>query len=433
MTSNPRHAAILAISNDSPSPAPHTSEGSRLPEHFGSKVFNDAVQRRRLPQPVYKAVRQLLEAGEPLSEEAADAVATAMKDWAVEHGATHYTHWFQPLHGLTAEKHDAFLSPTLEGGAIEEFSGEQLILGEPDASSLPSGGVRNTFEARGYTGWDPSSPAFLRESELGSTLTIPTIFASWTGEALDMKTPLLRSCEALDRQALRLLRLIDDRPTKRVTATVGPEQEYFLVDQKLHTLRPDLVAAGRTLIGAQPAKGQELEDHYFSLTPRRILNFMMDLEAELWALGVPVKTRHGEVAPHQFELAPFFESAAIAADHNMLTMEVLQDVATRHGFKCLMHEKPFAGVNGSGKHVNWSMSTDNGENLLSPGADASSNLRFLLFLAAVVKAVDTNQELLRCSIATAGNDHRLGANEAPPAIISSFLGDELQSVVDELI
>ncbi|MHC4894204.1 MAG: glutamine synthetase III, partial [Planctomycetota bacterium] len=253
-----------------------------MPEHFGSKVFNDAVQRRRLPQPVYKAVRQLLEAGEPLSEEAADAVATAMKDWAVEHGATHYTHWFQPLHGLTAEKHDAFLSPTLEGGAIEEFSGEQLILGEPDASSLPSGGVRNTFEARGYTGWDPSSPAFLRESELGSTLTIPTIFASWTGEALDMKTPLLRSCEALDRQALRLLRLIDDRPTKRVTATVGPEQEYFLVDQKLHTLRPDLVAAGRTLIGAQPAKGQELEDHYFSLTPRRILNFMMDLEAELW-------------------------------------------------------------------------------------------------------------------------------------------------------
>jgi glutamine synthetase len=439
MTSTPRHAAILAIAAGHTNQRPEAPEhhgrriGARLPEHFGSKVFNDAVQRRRLPQSVYQAVRRLLEKGEPLSNDAADAVASAMKDWAVEHGATHYTHWFQPLHGLTAEKHDAFLSPTLEGGAIQEFSGEQLIMGEPDASSLPSGGVRNTFEARGYTGWDPSSPAFLRETEHGATLTIPTVFASWTGEALDMKTPLLRSCEALDRQARRVLSLIDQNAGGRVTATVGPEQEYFLIDRRLYPLRPDLVASDRTLIGARPAKGQELEDHYFSLTPRRILDFMMDLEAELWALGVPVKTRHGEVAPHQFELAPVFESAALAADHNMLTMEVLQDVATRHGFKALLHEKPFAGVNGSGKHVNWSMSTEGGENLLSPGDNAAENLRFLVFLAAVVRAVDINQDLLRCSIATAGNDHRLGANEAPPAIISSFLGDELQAVVDTLI
>ncbi|HKX46670.1 MAG TPA: glutamine synthetase III [Planctomycetota bacterium] len=408
-------------------------QASRLTDHFGSKVFNDSVQRRRLPRETYQALRRTLDTGHELPPDVADAVASAMKDWAVEHGATHYTHWFQPMHGLTAEKHDAFLSPTLEGGAIQEFSGKQLILGEPDASSFPSGGLRNTFEARGYTGWDPGSPAFLRETEYGCVLVIPTVFASWTGDALDTKTPLLRSCEALDREARALLALVGDRDVRRVIATVGPEQEYFLVDAALYDLRPDLIACGRSLLGAQPPKGQELEDHYFGQTPKRILNFQMDVEAELWALGVPVKTRHNEVAPHQFEMAPFFEAAQLATDHNMLAMEVLEEVALRHGLRCLLHEKPFAGVNGSGKHTNWSMATDQGTNLLEPGHTPHDNLRFILFLAAVVRAVDLHQDLLRAAIAHAGNDHRLGANEAPPAIISIFLGEELQGVVEALI
>ncbi|QDU67643.1 glutamine synthetase III [Engelhardtia mirabilis] len=433
MPLTPRHAALQSIAEGHPAPSAPAAISSGLPEYFGSKVFNDAVQRRRLPKAVYKALRRTLEIGAPLDVELADSIASAMKDWALEHGATHYTHWFQPMHGLTAEKHDAFLSPTLEGGALQEFSGKELILGEPDASSFPSGGVRNTFEARGYTGWDPGSPAFLRETEFGSTLTIPTVFASWTGEALDTKTPLLRSCEALDRQARRLLTHLGGEPVAKVSATVGPEQEYFLVDRRLHRLRPDLHSCGRTVLGARPPKGQELEDHYFSLTPRRILNFMMDLEFTLWELGVPVKTRHTEVAPHQFELAPFYEAAALATDHNMLTMEVLPDVAARHGLKTLLHEKPFVGVNGSGKHVNWAMATDSGDNLLKPGKTPHENLRFMTVLAAVVRGVDTQQELLRATIASAGNDHRLGANEAPPAIISVFLGEELQEVVDALI
>jgi len=391
------------------------------------------VQRRRLPRDVYAALRRTLDTGEEMAPGVADAVANAMKDWAIERGASHYTHWFQPMTGLTAEKHDAFLSPTLEGGAIQEFSGKQLILGEPDASSFPSGGVRNTFEARGYTGWDPSSPAFLRETEFGLTLTIPTVFASFTGEALDTKTPLLRSCEALDREARRLLAAIDEPHVKKVIPTVGPEQEYFLVDREFFYLRPDLISCGRTLLGGRPPKGQELEDHYFSQTPKRILNFMMDVEEELWQLGVPIKTRHGEVAPHQFEMAPIFEAATIATDHNMLTMEVMQVVARRHGFEALLHEKPFAGVNGSGKHVNWSMADESGRNLLDPGKTPHENLRFIVVLTAIIRAVDLHQDLLRASIAHAGNDHRLGANEAPPAIISIFLGEELQSVVESLM
>lgn len=414
-------------------PSPRRVPADRLPDLFGRKVFNDAVQRRRLPKPVYKALRNTLDTGAELDPNIADAVATAMKDWAIENGATHYTHWFQPMNGLTAEKHDAFLSPTLEGGAIQEFSGKELVLGEPDASSLPSGGVRNTFEARGYTGWDPGSPAFLRETEFGGTLTIPTVFASYTGEALDTKTPLLRSCEAVDAQAQRMLEVIGDGPCKKVSSTIGPEQEYFLVDRSLHQLRPDLIHCGRTLLGARPPKGQELEDHYFSQTPRRILNFMMDLEHTLWELGVPAKTRHGEVAPHQFELAPVFETAAVAIDHNMLSMEVIEDVAEQHGFAALLHEKPFAGVNGSGKHMNWSLATDNGDNLLSPGSTPAENQRFMVFLTAVIRAVDLHQDLLRAAIASAGNDHRLGANEAPPAIISVYLGDELQGVVDGIL
>ena len=433
----PRHQALLSILSESAS-RPGLRDAERRPvphvgEIFGANVFNDAVQRQRLPKQVYQALRRTLEGGVELDPTVGDAVANAMKDWAIEHGATHYTHWFQPMTGLAAEKHDAFLTPTLEGGAIQEFSGKELILGEPDASSLPSGGLRNTFEARGYTGWDPTSPAFLRVTKYGSTLTIPTVFASWTGEALDTKTPLLRSCEAIDREARRLLELLGHKDVRQVTATIGPEQEYFLVDRKLHALRPDLVSCGRTLLGAKPSKGQELEDHYFSLTPGRILDFMMDLEHELWTLGVPAKTRHGEVAPHQFELAPVFESASVAADHNVLTMETIGSVADRHGLVALMHEKPFAGINGSGKHVNWAIATDDGDNLLSPGSTALENQRFLAILAGVVRAVDLHQDLLRASIAHAGNDHRLGANEAPPAILSVYLGDELQHVVETLI
>ncbi|MEM7311163.1 MAG: glutamine synthetase III [Planctomycetota bacterium] len=431
MSITPRQEALRVITDRKQLPPPPAESGS-FTELFGAKVFNDAVQRRRLPRGVYQKLRRTIDAGEALDPDVADAVADAMKDWAVEHGATHYTHWFQPMTGLTAEKHDSFLSPLVEGGALHAFSGEQLIQGEPDASSFPSGGIRATFEARGYTAWDPTSPAFLRETPFGSTLCVPTAFCSWTGEALDTKTPLLRSAEALDRAARRLLQRIDES-AERVTPTVGPEQEYFLVDRHLYHLRPDLVSCGRTVIGRRPPKGQELEDHYFSASPQRMLNFQMDLERELWALGVPLQTRHGEVAPHQYESAPLFEQASVATDHNMLTMELMQEVANRHGFKCLMHEKPFDGVNGSGKHNNWSMADERGNNLFDPGQTPHENLRFVLFLTAIVRAVDLHQDLLRASIAHAGNDHRLGANEAPPAILSIFLGDELEAVVDALV
>jgi glutamine synthetase len=433
MSPSPRQAALRQISNVDPrSVTGSSSPRFNLTEVFGSRVFNDAVQRRRLRPDVYQALRRTIDRGEQLDPTLADAVADAMKDWAVEHGATHFTHWFQPMTGLTAEKHDSFLSPVVEGGAIHAFSGKELIKGEPDASSFPSGGIRATFEARGYTAWDPTSPAFLRVTAFGTTLCIPTAFCSWTGEALDTKTPLLRSCEALDRAARRVLALIDERP-QRVMATVGPEQEYFLVDKELFQLRTDLLVSGRSLLGARPPKGQELEDHYFAATPSRVLDFMMDLERELWQLGVPVKTRHAEVAPHQFELAPLYEQVSIATDHNMLTMELMQTVAERHGLACLLHEKPFAGVNGSGKHNNWSLADDRGANLLDPGNTPHDNLRFMLCLTAVIRAVDRHQDLLRASIAHAGNDHRLGANEAPPAIISIFLGSELEEVVETVV
>jgi glutamine synthetase len=433
MTPSPRQSAVRAISSGSLEPEPRPHHGRPLTELYGENVFNDAAQRKRLPKPVYRALRLTIEKGEPLDANIADAVANAMKDWAIERGATHYTHWFQPMTGSTAEKHDSFLSPTCEGGAILEFSGTELIQGEPDASSFPSGGLRGTFEARGYTAWDPTSPAYLRETRFGVTLTIPTAFASWTGEALDMKTPLLRSCQALDGAARRLLKAIGDVDIGSVFPTVGPEQEYFLIDREFFYLRPDLVSCGRTLFGASPPKGQELEDHYFGATPQRVLTFMMDLEYELWKLGIPVKTRHAEVAPSQFEMAPIFEPVTVAMDHSMLAMEMLQVVAERHGLKCLLHEKPFAGVNGSGKHNNWSIATNTGENLLEPGDDPHSNLRFVVFLTAIIRSIDTHPDLLRASIAHAGNDHRLGANEAPPAIISIFLGSELEGVVEALI
>jgi len=427
--STPRQDAIRNISR---TPATAAREPFNLTEIFGSRVFNDAVQRRRLRPDAYQALRRTIDRGAQLDPRIADAVADAMKDWAVEHGATHFTHWFQPMTGLTAEKHDSFLSPVVEGGAIQAFTGKELIKGEPDASSFPSGGIRATFEARGYTAWDPTSPAFLRVTPFGTTLCIPTAFCSWTGEALDTKTPLLRSCEALDRGARRLLGLIDERP-ERIFVTMGPEQEYFLIDRELYLLRPDLLISGRSLFGARPPKGQELEDHYFRTTPERVMNFMMDLEHELWRLGVPVKTRHNEVAPHQFEMAPLFEHVSLANDHNMLTMELMQSVAERHGLACLLHEKPFAGVNGSGKHNNWSMADERGNNLLDPGHTPHENLRFILCLTAVIRAVDVHQDLLRVSIAHAANDHRLGANEAPPAILSIFLGAELEEVVEGLI
>ncbi|MEW6072641.1 MAG: glutamine synthetase III [Planctomycetota bacterium] len=433
MCPTPRLKAIRSVLNDSAHPHPVHRERVPLSDLFGSKVFNDAAQRRRLPRDVYQALRRTIESGAPLEERFADAVAGAMKDWAVEHGATHFTHWFQPMTGLTAEKHDSFLSPVVEGGAIHSFTGRELIKGEPDASSFPSGGLRATFEARGYTAWDPTSPAFLRETPYGVTLCIPTAFCAWTGEALDTKTPLLRSCEALDRETRRLLVLIEDEPVTKVYPTVGPEQEYFLVDRHFYHLRPDLLSCHRTLFGARPPKGQELEDHYFRATPERVLNFMMDLEAELWALGVPAKTRHNEVAPHQFEMAPLYEPAPLATDHNMLTMELMQTVAARHGFKCLLHEKPFAGVNGSGKHNNWSLADDRGRNLLDPGHTPHENLRFIVCLTGIVRAVDRHQDLIRASIASAGNDHRLGANEAPPASLSIYLGSELEEIVEALI
>ncbi|HYN10234.1 MAG TPA: glutamine synthetase III [Vicinamibacterales bacterium] len=399
---------------------------------FGSLTFNDEVQRRRLPRDVYKALRRTMTHGEPLDASAADIIASAMKDWAFEHGATHYTHWFQPMTGITAEKHDSFIVPSNDGGrAVAEFSGKELIKGEPDASSFPSGGMRSTFEARGYTAWDPTSPPWLLTSQNGTTLVIPTAFVSWTGESLDKKTPLLRSIEALSRQAIRILRLFGSR-AERVGTTCGPEQEYFLIDRNFYFARPDLINAGRTLFGARPPKGQELEDQYFGSIPDRVLAFMQDVENELYKVGVPVKTRHNEVAPSQYELAPIFENANVATDHQMMTMETMKRIAPKYGLTCLMHEKPFAGVNGSGKHLNWSMSDDLGNNLFSPGDTPHENIQFLVFCTAMLRAVNKWQGLLRMSIASAGNDHRLGANEAPPAIISVFLGDMLTDIFEQI-
>jgi glutamine synthetase len=401
------------------------------PEGFGSLVFNDDVQRARLPKSVYQALRRTMSRGEMLTLPVADAVAAAMKDWAVERGATHYTHWFQPMTGLTAEKHDSFYSPQESGGAVAEFSGKELIKGEPDASSFPSGGMRSTFEARGYTAWDPTSPPWLLVNPNGVTLVIPTAFVSWTGEALDKKTPLLRSMEALSVQALRILRLFGSK-AERVFTTCGPEQEYFLIDRHFYFSRPDLTMAGRTLFGAKPPKGQEMEDQYFGHIPERVLAFMMEVEQELYKVGVPVKTRHNEVAPSQYEVAPIFENANVATDHQMMMMETLRRIAPKYGLQALLHEKPFAGVNGSGKHLNWSMSDDLGNNLLNPGDTPHDNIQFLVFCTAVLRAVDAFQGLLRASIASAGNDHRLGANEAPPAILSIFLGDMLTDIYEQI-
>ena len=399
-----------------------------VPESFGSMVFDDRVMKSRLPGDVYRAMKQTIKKGKPLDPSVADAVAAAMRDWAVSKGATHFTHWFQPMTGITAEKHDGFISPAPDGGVIMEFSGKELIKGEPDASSFPSGGLRATFEARGYTAWDPTSYAFVK----GKTLCIPTAFCSYGGEALDKKTPLLRSMEALNRQSLRILKLFGNTEVSRVMSSVGPEQEYFLIDKELYKQRRDLVYTGRTLFGAKPPKGQELDDHYFGAIKPRVAAFMDDLNNELWSLGILAKTEHNEVAPSQHELAPIHTTANIATDHNQLTMEIMQKVAERHGLVCLLHEKPFAGVNGSGKHNNWSLSTDTGMNLLSPGDTPWENAQFLLFLVAVIRAVDKYQDLLRMSVATAGNDHRLGANEAPPAVISMFLGDELTGILEAI-
>jgi glutamine synthetase len=401
-------------------------------EIFGSLVFTDAVQKQYLSKDVYKKLRATTIKGEPLDPSIADQVAQGMKEWALSHGASHYTHWFFPLTGLGAEKHDSFLETTPDGGAIAEFSGKTLIKGEPDASSFPSGGTRSTFEARGYTAWDPTSSAFIQKELNGATLTIPTAFVSYTEEALDYKTPLLRSVESLSVQALRLLRLFGNKTAKHVFTNMGPEQEYFLIDRKYYELRPDLIAGGRTLFGAPPYRGQELEDHYFGSIRERILAYMMDLDRELWRLGILSKTRHNEVAPAQFEMAPLYERSSIAADHNMMVMELMRKVALRHGLVCLLHEKPFAGINGNGKHNNWSMGTDEGENLLEPGTTPHANAQFLAFLVAIIAAVDKYAELLRIAISGPGNDHRLGANEAPPAIISIFLGEQLQDIIGQL-
>ena len=397
-------------------------------DYFGSLVFDDRVMRARLPEKVYKSLKKTIDEGVSLDNQVANAVAEAMRDWAVEHGATHFTHWFQPLTGITAEKHDSFISPSPDGGVIMEFSGKELIQGEPDASSFPSGGLRATFEARGYTAWDPTSYAFLK----GKTLCIPTAFCSYGGEALDKKTPLLRSMQAINKQALRVLKLFGNEDVKCVKTSVGPEQEYFLVDREMFDKRKDLVFCGRTLFGAKPPKGQELDDHYFGSIKPRVAAFMEELNDELWKLGILAKTEHNEVAPAQHELAPIYSTTNIATDHNQLTMEIMQKVALRHGLVCLLHEKPFAGVNGSGKHNNWSLATDTGVNLLTPGETPYENAQFLLFLCAVIQAVDDYQDLLRLSVATAGNDHRLGANEAPPAVVSIFLGDELTAILDAI-
>ncbi|HVN23323.1 MAG TPA: glutamine synthetase III [Syntrophorhabdales bacterium] len=404
-----------------------------LTEVFGSNVFNDKVMKERLPKEIYKALKETIEKGTPLRPDVADVVANAMKDWAIEKGATHYTHWFQPLTGITAEKHDSFISPTADGGVILEFSGKQLIQGEPDASSFPSGGLRATFEARGYTAWDCTSPAFLKTDESGNvTFTIPTAFYSYNGEALDKKTPLLRSMAAASKQALRVLRALGNTTSMRVTSTVGPEQEYFLVDKKFYLERLDLMLTGRTIFGAPAPKGQELEDQYFGAIKDRISDYMRDLNTELWKMGITSKTQHNEVAPAQYEMAPVFATTNVATDHNQLVMETMQKVALRHDLVCLLHEKPYAGINGSGKHNNWSLSTDDGINLLEPGHTPAENVQFLLFVSALIKAVDTHADILRATCAHAGNDHRLGANEAPPAIISIFMGEDLTDILDKI-
>ncbi len=426
----PRRFDSLAAVKDSPARPDGESQRVDLEEEFGANTFSLTSMQARLPKPAYKALLKTIEDHTPLDPSVADTVAVAMKDWAIERGATHFTHWFQPLTGLTAEKHDSFLSPTGDGRAIAEFSGAELVQGEPDASSFPSGGLRATFEARGYTAWDPTSPAFLREGPGGAYLCIPTAFASWTGDALDQKTPLLRSIQALDTQARRALELFG-KPARRARATLGPEQEFFLVDEEFAYRRPDLITAGRTLFGAKPPRGQELDDHYFGSISERVLDCMNDVELELYRLGVPLKTRHNEVAPGQYEMAPIYEDANIAADHQQLTMSTLRNVARRYGLVCLLHEKPFAGVNGSGKHLNWSVGTES-QNLLEPGETPHENMQFLFFCSAVLKAVERHQDLLRVSIAFAGNDHRLGANEAPPSIISVFLGDQLTDIYEQI-
>ena len=396
-----------------------------IPELYGSLVFNDKIMRDKLPKDIYKALRKTIENGTHLELDVANSVAVAMKEWAVENGATHFTHWFQPMTGFTAEKHDSFISPTGDGQVIMDFSGKELVKGEPDASSFPSGGLRATFEARGYTAWDPTSPAFIKDT----TLYIPTAFCSYSGEALDKKTPLLRSMEALSKEACKVLHLLGKADVTGVSTTVGPEQEYFLIDKEDYKKRKDLIFTGRTLFGAKSPKGQEMDDHYFGVIKPRVAAYMEDLNEELWKLGILAKTEHNEVAPAQHEMAPIFTTTNIAADHNQLTMEIMQKVAKKHGMVCLLHEKPFAGVNGSGKHNNWSISTDTGTNLLEPGETPYENAQFLLFLCAVIKAVDEYQDLLRISVASAGNDHRLGANEAPPAIVSMFLGTDLAEIL----
>ena len=396
-----------------------------IPELYGSLVFNDKIMREKLPKDMYKALKKTIENGTHLELDVANSVAVAMKEWALEHGATHYTHWFQPMTNFTAEKHDSFISPTVDGQVIMDFSGKELVKGEPDASSFPSGGLRATFEARGYTAWDPTSPAFIKDR----TLYIPTAFCSYSGEALDKKTPLLRSMDTLNKEAVKILRLLGNTEVKHIDTTVGPEQEYFLVDKDLYNKRKDLIFCGRTLIGAPAPKGQEMEDHYFGTLKPRVSAYMHDLDEELWKLGIPAKTKHNEVAPAQHELAPVFDTTNVAVDHNQLTMEIMKKVAAKHNMVCLLHEKPFEGINGSGKHNNWSMSTDTGVNLLDPGKTPAENTQFLVFLVAVIKAVDDYADLLRISVASAGNDHRLGANEAPPAVVSIFLGDELTEVL----
>ena len=399
--------------------------GHSIPEIYGSLVFNDKIMREKLPKDMYKALKKTIENGTHLELDVANSVAVAMKEWALEHGATHYTHWFQPMTNFTAEKHDSFISPTVDGQVIMDFSGKELVKGEPDASSFPSGGLRATFEARGYTAWDPTSPAFIKDR----TLYIPTAFCSYSGEALDNKTPLLRSMDTLNKEAVKILRLLGNTEVKHINTTVGPEQEYFLVDKDLYNKRKDLIFCGRTLVGAPAPKGQEMEDHYFGTLKPRVAAYMHDLDEELWKLGIPAKTKHNEVAPAQHELAPVFDTTNVAVDHNQLTMEIMKKVAAKHNMVCLLHEKPFEGINGSGKHNNWSMSTDTGVNLLDPGKTPAENTQFLVFLVAVIKAVDDYADLLRISVASAGNDHRLGANEAPPAVVSIFLGDELTEVL----
>ena len=428
--STPRQKIALNISTQGPEAEDYSGKPGQ--EIYGELVFNDEAQKRFLSKDVYKKLKATTTAGDALDASIADQVAQGMKEWALSHGASHYTHWFIPMTGGSAEKHDTFLEPTSTGSALAEFDGKTMIKGEPDASSFPSGGTRATFEARGYTAWDPTSPAFIMKEVNGATLYIPTAFVSYTEEALDHKTPLLRSMEALSVQAIRVLRLFGNKTSKRVFTTMGPEQEYFLIDRRYYEQRPDLIAGGRALFGAQPYRGQELEDHYFGSIRARILAFMMDFDRECWRLGIPAKTRHNEVAPAQFEIAPIFEKSSVAADHNMIVMELLRRIALKHGLVCLLHEKPFAGINGNGKHNNWSMATNDNENLLEPGSTPHDNAQFLAFLTATIAAVDKYAELLRIGISGPGNDHRLGANEAPPAIISIFLGDQLDDIVNQL-